>query len=97
MFSIAGVEEWDTNAFGEKFMNRNENQETPPGMASRVAVSIIVFFGLLIFSIIYVAFFASTFDLFQKIAVILVAILVAIAILGAMWASWGIKYGKECK
>ncbi len=76
-------------------MNRNENQETPPGLASRVVVSIIVFFGLLIFSIIYVAFFASTFSLFQKIAVILVAILVAIAILGAMWASWGIKYDRE--
>lgn len=78
-------------------MNRNENQETPPGLASRVVVSIIVFFGLLIFSIIYVAFFASTFGLFQKIAVILVAILVAIAILGAMWASWGIKYDREWK
>ena len=91
------MEERDTNACGEKFMNRNENQETPPGLASRVVVSIIVFFGLLIFSIIYVAFFPSTFSLFQKIAVILVAILVAIAILGAMWASWGIKYGKEWK
>jgi protein-S-isoprenylcysteine O-methyltransferase Ste14 len=78
-------------------MNQNENQETPPGLTSRVVVSIIVLFGLVIFSIIYVAFFASTFSLFQKIAVILVAILVAIAILGAMWASWGIKYGKEWK
>jgi len=78
-------------------MNQNENQGTPPGLASRVVVSIIVFFGLLIFSIIYVAFFASTFSLFQKIAVILVAILVAIAILGAMWASWGIKYDREWK
>ena len=100
MFSIAGVEERHTNALngcGEKFMNQNENQETPPGLASRVVVSIIVFFGLLIFSIIYVAFFASTFSLFQKIAVILVAILVAIAILGAMWASWGIKYDREWK
>jgi hypothetical protein len=50
---------------------------------------------LLIFSIIYVAFFAISYSFFQKIAVILVAILVAIAILGAMWASWGIKYGKD--
>ncbi len=66
-------------------------------MASRVVISIIVFFGLLIFSIIYVAFFASTFSLFQKIAVILVAILVAITILGAVWASWGIKYDREWK
>ncbi len=76
-------------------MNQNENQETPPGLAPRVAVSIIVFFGLLIFAIIYVAFLASMFSTFQKIAVIVVAILVAIAILGAMWASWGIKYGRE--
>ena len=78
-------------------MDRNENQDMPPGLGSRVVVSIIVLFGLLIFSIIYVAFFAISFSLFQKIAVILVAILVATAILGAMWASWGIKYGKEWK
>jgi uncharacterized RDD family membrane protein YckC len=76
-------------------MNQNENSKTPPGLASRVVVSIIVFFGLLIFAIIYVAFFASSFSLFQQIAVILVALLVGIAILGAMWSCWGIKYGKE--
>ncbi len=74
-------------------MNQEETQETPPGLAPRVAVSIIVFFGLLIFAIIYVAFFAASYSTFQKIAVIVVAILVATAILGAMWASWGIKYG----
>ena len=77
--------------------NQNENEETPPGLALRIVVSIIVFFGLLIFAIIYVAFFAISFSLFQKIAVIVVAILVATTILGAMWASWGIKYGKECR
>ncbi len=82
---------------GEKFMNQNEYEETPPGLAPRVVVSIIVFFGLLIFAIIYVAFLASAYSLFQKIAVIVVALLVATAILGAMWASWGIKYGREWK
>ncbi len=75
--------------------NPNENQETPPGLASRVAVSVIVFFGLMIFAIIYAAFLAQSFDLFQKVAIIIVAILVAVAILGAMWASWGIKYGRK--
>ena len=78
-------------------INQVETQETPLGLAPRIAVSIIVFFGLLIFAIIYVAFYASSFSTFQKIAVIVVAILVAIAILGAMWASWGIKYGREWK
>jgi hypothetical protein len=78
-------------------MNENDDLEIPSGLTSRVVVSIIVFFGLLIFAIIYVAFFASSFNLFQQIAVILIALLVAIAILGAMWTSWGIKYGKEWK
>ncbi len=76
-------------------MNQEETHEPPPGLAPRVVVSIIVFFGLVIFAIIWVAFFASAFSLFQKIAVIVVAILVAIAILGATWASWGIKYGRK--
>ncbi len=75
-------------------MDQNENHVAPPGLERRVAVSIIVFFGGLIFAIIYVAFFASSFSLFQKIAVILVTLLVVIAILGVMWASWGMKFGK---
>ncbi|NJD52902.1 MAG: hypothetical protein FIB07_08560 [Candidatus Methanoperedens sp.] len=78
-------------------MNGNENLETPPGLTSRVVVSIIVFFGLLIFAIIYVAFFASSFSLFQQIAVILIALLVATVILGVMWTSWGFKYDKDWK
>jgi len=83
--------------FGEKDMNPDEKRETPPGLALRVSVSIVVLFGALIFAIIYVAFYASSFSLFQKIAVILVALLAVIAILGVTWASWGIKYGKEWK
>ena len=43
------------------------------------------------------SFFAVSFSLFQKIAVIVVAILVATTILGAMWASWGINLGNEWK
>ena len=62
--------------------------EAPPGLALRVVISIIVFFGLLIFSIIYVAFFTSSISFFQQIAVILVALLVAITILGVMWVIW---------
>ncbi len=70
-------------------------QEVPPGLTLRVVVSIIIFFGLLIFAIIYVAFFASSFSLFQQIAVILVSILVATAILGVMWSAWGINLEKK--
>ena len=78
-------------------MNQDESLETPPGLAPRVAVSIVVLFGGLISAIIYVAFFASSYSLFQKIAVVLVVILAMIAILGLMWASWGIRQGMEKK
>jgi hypothetical protein len=74
-------------------MDQDESCETPPGLALRVVVSILIFFGGLIISIIYVAFFAPSFSTFQKIAVILVVILAIIAIMGAMWTSWGMRYG----
>lgn len=76
-------------------MSQNENREVPPGLAPRVAVSIVVLFGGLILAIIYVAFFATSFSLFQKVAVVLVVLLVMIAILGFMWAPWGIRQGME--
>jgi protein-S-isoprenylcysteine O-methyltransferase Ste14 len=76
-------------------MNQNENQETPPGLALRVAVSIVVLFGGLIAAIIFAAFFAPSFSTFQKIAVILVVVLAIIAILGAMWTSWGMSQGAK--
>jgi len=78
-------------------MSQNDSQETPPGLAPRVAASIVVLFGGLIFAIVYVAFFAASFSLFQKIAVVLVVFLAVIAILGLMWASWGMKYGMKEK
>ncbi len=78
-------------------MNQTESKEAPPGLAIRVALSIVVLFGGLIFAIIYVAFFAASLSTFQKIAVILVVILAMIAILGLMWASWGIKQGMREK
>jgi protein-S-isoprenylcysteine O-methyltransferase Ste14 len=82
---------------GGVYTNQIESKEVPPGLAPRVAVTIVVLFGGLIFAIIYVAFFAASFSLFQKIAVIVVVILAMIAILGLMWASWGIKQGMKEK
>lgn len=78
-------------------MNQNESRETPPGLALRVALSIVILFGGLIFAIIYVAFFTASLSTFQKIAVIVVVILAMIAILSLMWASWGLKHGMKEK
>ena len=64
----------------------------PQGMASRVALSIIVFFGWLIFIIIWFVFYASAYSLLENIAVIVVAFLVGIAVLAVSWATWGMKF-----
>ncbi|MCZ7384805.1 MAG: hypothetical protein O8C63_08675 [Candidatus Methanoperedens sp.] len=78
-------------------MNQNESREAPPGLALRVALTIVILFGGLIFAIIYVAFFTASLSTFQKIAVILVVVLAMIGILSLMWASWGIKHGMKEK
>ncbi|OPY51048.1 MAG: hypothetical protein A4E48_01679 [Methanosaeta sp. PtaU1.Bin060] len=78
-------------------MDQKETEETPPGLALRIAVSILVLFGGLIAAIIYVAFFASELSDFQKIAVIVVVVLATIAILGTMWVHWSMKYGMRMK
>lgn len=71
------------------------SEKMPPGLAPRVAVSAVVFFGWLIFLVLFLAFCAGSFTIFQNLAIILVSILVGIAILAPMWITWGMKYGKQ--
>ncbi len=71
-----------------------------PGFRWRVALSIIVGVGWLIFLILWLAFFAGDFSVYQNIAVFLVSILAVGGILGPAWAHWGMKFGwkyEECK
>jgi MFS family permease len=65
----------------------------PPEIASRVAVSIAVFLGWLIFLVTFLAFYAGNFGTYQSLAIILVSIFIGVAILAPMWAHWGMKYG----
>jgi fatty acid desaturase len=73
----------------EEFME----PEKTPGFAWRVSLSIIVGIGWLVFLILWFFFYATDYTIYQNIAIILVSILIMCAILGASWASWGIKYG----
>jgi hypothetical protein len=63
-----------------------------PGLRWRVSLSIIVSIGWLVFLILWFAFYASDYTVYQNIAIILVSILIMGAILGVSWVSWGIKY-----
>jgi hypothetical protein len=62
--------------------------EKTPGFAWRVSLSIIVGIGWFVFLILWFAFYASDYTVYQNIASILVSILIMGAILGASWASW---------
>jgi len=77
-------------------MEEDEEVLETPGFAWRVSLSILVGVGWLVFLILWVTFYASAFTILENIAIILVSMLIVGAILGASWASWGIKYGRKC-
>ncbi|MBI4258827.1 MAG: hypothetical protein HY619_07715 [Thaumarchaeota archaeon] len=65
----------------------------PEGMGWRIALSIVSFFGSIIAVILWLFFYAGSFNVYQNIAIIVVIFLVFLAVMGATWASWGMKHG----
>jgi hypothetical protein len=69
------------------------NNNTPKGMGWRVAISILTFFGSVIGIILLLFFYAQNFNVYQNIALVVVILLGFVAVMGATWASWGMKQG----
>lgn len=67
------------------------NNKMPERMGWRVAASILAFFGSVIGIILWLFFYAGNFNVYQNIAVVVVILLGFIAVMGATWASWGMK------
>jgi len=65
------------------------------GFGWRISLSIISGVGWLIFLIIWLFFYATDFNVYQNIAIIIVSILAIGGIMGATWAPWGIKHGDK--
>jgi len=65
------------------------------GFKSRVIISIVIPLALMIFLIIWFYFYAENFNIYQNFAIFLVSILAVGGIMGAMWAPWGMKHGKD--
>lgn len=63
-----------------------------PGMRWRSLVSIVVVFGWLVFILLFAGFWADRFSLFQDIVIFFASIVVAIGIMGVMWAAWGMRW-----
>ncbi len=61
------------------------------GWTWRILVSILVPIAWLVFTLLYVGFWASGFSLFQDIIVVLVSLLVLIGVMASTWAAWGVR------
>jgi len=61
------------------------------GMGWRVGATIITFFGSMIVAILWLFFYAGSFTVYQNIALVVVILMAFIGIMGAIWASWGMK------
>jgi len=64
----------------------------PGGIGWRIAVSIVTFFGAIIAVILWLFFYAGAYNAYQNLAVIVVILLAFVAIMGATWASWGLRH-----
>ena len=64
-----------------------------PGLGCRVALSVVVGCLWLAFLVLWLFFLADKYSIYQNIAIFLVSVLAVGGILGAAWASWGMKYG----
>ena len=60
-------------------------------LRARVVASILGPVAWLCFTLLYVGFWAKGFSLFQSVIVILVSIIVLAGLMGALWASWGMR------
>ena len=59
----------------------------------RIIGTIVAFSAFLVGSLIYVGFYASSFDLTQKIIVVLVALILEFAAIAIMWVSFAGRRG----
>jgi hypothetical protein len=82
--------------WGRRHMRPEDREQWMlPGFRWRVAVSIVIIFAILIGLIYWFFFQAGDWSIYQNIAIVIVAILLLGGIMGAMWAPWGMKYGKK--
>ena len=65
------------------------------GFKARVWLSIIIAFAIILFLIYWFWFLAEPYNVYQNIAILIVSLLIVGGVMGAAWAPWGIKHGKE--
>lgn len=71
-------------------MNEREwhNPKIVHGMIWRVGLTIAIAALLLIGSLVYAAFYANGYTLFQKLVILLIALITAVALISFLWVHW---------
>ncbi len=76
-----------TPEFGSEFFAHRLDR----GFRWGVLVSIIGPIAWLSFTLLYVAFWAQGFSLFQSIVLIIVSLLILAGVMGTAWTAWGMR------
>jgi hypothetical protein len=80
--------------WGRRYMKDiDRDQWNTPGFRARTWASGILGFAILLGLIYWFWTYANTYSIYQNIAIFIIALLLFGGIMGAMWASWGMKYG----
>lgn len=58
---------------------------------SRVSGTVIIGVCWIVFIILFFAFFAGNFNLWQNLAISIASIIISAGIIGAMWAKWALE------
>ena len=64
--------------------------EIPPGLTSRVTLSIVVGIGWAAFLVIFLWFYAGDLGISKSLAILILSILVVCVILIPVWVHWGL-------
>ena len=59
-------------------------------LGTKIAGTIIVCVCWLAFVILFLAFFAGNFDLFQNLGIFIVSLIIAIGIVAVIWIKWAL-------
>lgn len=84
------VTEMVSTAAGSSAMTAHARESALPS-PGRIIASILGPVAWLSFTLLYVGFWATGFTLFQSVIVILVSAIILAGLMGALWASWGMR------
>jgi hypothetical protein len=58
---------------------------------AKIAGTVILLFGWLAITVLYLAFFAGSFDFWQKLAIFIASGAIVLAALALLWIRWAIR------